>query len=72
MRRAKVVSPRWAGLLAGPLVVGFAISGCGGPKQEGKVAAGARSQVRIGVSLLTRTHPFYQRGGVAAKHGVMS
>jgi ribose transport system substrate-binding protein len=73
MRRAKVVLPRWAGLLAGPLVVGFAISGCGGPKQEGKApAAGPRSQVRIGVSLLTRTHPFYQdlEAGLAAEAAV--
>jgi len=47
--------------LAGPLIVGLAVSGCGGGKREGKApAAGTRPQVRIGVSLLTRTHPFYQ------------
>jgi ribose transport system substrate-binding protein len=75
MGRAKAI-PGWcAALVAGPLAVGFAVSGCGGGKQEGKAPAGkARTQVRIGVSLLTRTHPFYQdlEAGLAteaAAHG---
>ena len=70
MRRMKVTSACWAAVLAGPLIVGFAVSGCGGGKREGKApGSGTRPQVRIGVSLLTRTHPFYQdlEAGLAAE-----
>ncbi|OFV82465.1 MAG: hypothetical protein A2Y78_02120 [Acidobacteria bacterium RBG_13_68_16] len=48
----------------------MAASSCGGGKREGKApAAETRAQVRIGVSLLTRTHPFYQdlEAGLAAE-----
>jgi ribose transport system substrate-binding protein len=58
-------------MLASLLAVGFAAFGCGGgAKREGKApAALARPEVRIGVSLLTRTHPFYQdlEAGLAAE-----
>ena len=51
------------------LVVGLATLGCGrgGPRDGGP--AEARKRVRIGVSLLTRTHPFYQEleAGLAAE-----
>jgi ribose transport system substrate-binding protein len=71
MRRMKVTHAARAAYLAGPLALVLIVSGCGGgAKPEGKVAApGAKPQVRIGVSLLTRTHPFYQdlEAGLAAE-----
>jgi ribose transport system substrate-binding protein len=57
--------------LSGLLVLCLLAIGCGGgAKREGKApAAEARPQIRIGVSLLTRTHPFYQEleAGLAAE-----
>jgi len=70
MHRTKITAACWAAVLAAPLFVGLAASSCGGGKREGKApAAGTRAQVRIGVSLLTRTHPFYQdlEAGLAAE-----
>ena len=71
MRRMKVTHAARAAYLAGPLALVLIVSACGGgAKPEGKVAApGAKPQVRIGVSLLTRTHPFYQdlEAGLAAE-----
>ena len=70
MHRTKITAACWAAVLAAPLFVGLAASSCGGGKREGKApAAETRAQVRIGVSLLTRTHPFYQdlEAGLAAE-----
>ena len=70
MHRTKITAACWAAVLAAPLFVGLAASSCGGGKREGKApAAGTRAQVRIGVSLLTRTHLFYQdlEAGLAAE-----
>ncbi len=51
------------------LALGLAALGCGGRSPAGGRPAETRSQVRIGVSLLTRTHPFYQdlEAGLAAE-----
>jgi ribose transport system substrate-binding protein len=70
MHRTRLISARRVARLAGPLVVGLALAGCGGAGREGQApATGARPRVRIGVSLLTRTHPFYQdlEAGLAAE-----
>ncbi len=70
MRRMKATPAAWAACLAGLLVLGTIALGCGGAKPEGKAtASGGRPAVRIGVSLLTRTHPFYQdlEAGLAAE-----
>jgi ribose transport system substrate-binding protein len=68
MTRTVARSPAF---LSGLLVLGLFVIGCGGgAKREGKApAAGARPQIRVGVSLLTRTHPFYQdlEAGMAAE-----
>jgi ribose transport system substrate-binding protein len=67
-RITRALAPR-AGFLSGVLLLGLLALGCGGAKEEGKAPAGAHPQVRIGVSLLTRTHPFYQdlEAGLAAE-----
>lgn len=38
----------------------FSIIGCGGSQETDKANSAAGSNIKIGVSLLTRTHPFYQ------------
>ncbi len=62
MRRVQVVSFPRAAALAVPLLAGSLLFGCrGGTASGGRTQGSAsRSGVRIGVSLLTRTHPFYQ------------
>ena len=68
-RMTRALAPR-AGFLSGVLLLGLFALGCGdGAKEEGRAPAGAHPQVRIGVSLLTRTHPFYQdlEAGLAAE-----
>ena len=69
MHRTRVVPAPWAVSLAGPLLLALAAFGCGGKQVGTAGGAGARSRVRIGVSLLTRTHLFYQdlEAGLAAE-----
>jgi ribose transport system substrate-binding protein len=71
MHRIAHTLARRAASLGGLLGLGILVLGCGGrAKPEGKAsAAGSRPQVRIGVTLLTRTHPFYQdlEAGLAAE-----
>jgi ribose transport system substrate-binding protein len=61
--------------VGGWFLLGLLVLGCGGgPAPEGGRSDGLRPVVRIGVSLLTRTHPFYQdlEAGLAteaAAHG---
>ena len=57
-------------LVGAPLLAGLLVLACGGGlPPQGHQASKTRPTVRIGVSLLTRTHPFYQdlEGGLAAE-----
>jgi ribose transport system substrate-binding protein len=65
---------RWSLTIAAMTGIVAALPGCGGGK-EAPQAAGAAAKPLVGVSLLTRTHPFYQEleAGLreaATRHGL--
>ncbi len=60
MHRMRAAPAPPAVSVLGLLLSAAIAAGCGGGQPGAGGRAGARPKVRIGVSLLTRTHPFYQ------------